>query len=143
MGYHAEVYDALATLIESATPTGTAVTSALDVTEAQLERFASAVVIVRESISLDPHPEINPSTSVEAQPEVWSWVLYVVGGGGGSRPHSRATHVDTMLETLRTALNAQRLTSDCGPLHLVSEDYEGRHGNGVMYAQRWTHARLG
>lgn len=143
MGYHADIYNALASLIDAAMPNPTTVTSALDMTEAKLEKFSRGVIIVRESITLDPHPEVNPSTSVEAQPEQWTWALYVIGGGGGSRPHDRATHVDALLETLRTALNAQRLTADCGPLHLVSEDYEGQHNNGVMYAQRWTHSRLG
>ena len=49
--------------------------------------------------------------------------------------------VDLYLELIKTALNAQRPTTDCGPLHLTSEDFEGRAGATVTYTQRWTHRR--
>ena len=143
MGFHSDVRDGIVTHLDDALkPYEVSVIDALSITEAQAERFSVGVFIVRESIDYSPHPEVNPSTAAADQPEFWTWALYVIGGGGASRPSDRASHVDTLLETIRTALNAQRPTSDCGPLHLLSEDFEGRHSQGVMYSQRWTHLRM-
>ena len=142
MGYHADVYSGLADLITAAVPSSTPVFNALTVTEMELDRHASSVCILRESIDYDPHPEIAPRTSVENQAETWTWTLYVTGGGGASRPAGAAAEVDKTLEIIRTALNAQRPTTDCGPLHLVSEDLEDSNGTLVTYAQRWTHRRF-
>ena len=140
MGYHADVYDGLATLIEAALP-GVVVFNALAVTEADLDRHALSVCILRESIDYEPHPEIAPRTAVADQAEEWTWTLYVTGGGGRARPADKAAEVDLYLEDLKTALNAQRPTTDCGPLHLVNEDLEGETETTVTYAQRWTHRR--
>jgi hypothetical protein len=141
MGYHADVYDALKALIEGAVSVPVLDVLALD--EVQVNRLSTAVLIQRDAIDLDPHPEVNPSTSVVDQPERWTWTLYVIGGGGAATQQGKSTHVDTLLEQLRTALNAQRPTAKCGPLHIFSEEYSGRHGTGVLYLQRWTHSRLG
>ena len=142
MGYHADVYKGLADLIIAAVPSTTPVFNALAVTELELDRHASSVCILRESIDYEPHPEIAPRTAVEDQVETWGWTLYVSGGGGASRPAGAGAEVDKFLEIIKTALNAQRPTTDCGPLHLVSEDLEDSNGTLVTYAQRWTHRRL-
>ena len=142
MGYHETTQSALVTLLDAALESNVPVLNGLAVTDAQVERYASAVMIVRESIDVDLHPEVNPSTSVADQPELWLWALYVKGGGGSARPSGKGAQVDLILESVRTALNAQRLTTDCGPLHLVSEEYEGPLGTGVLYVQRWRHTRL-
>jgi len=142
MGYHADVYKGLADLIIAAVPSSTPVFSALAVSEREFVNYASSVCILRESISYEPHPEISPRTAVADQVETWNWTLYVTGGAGASRPSSAGAEVDKFLEIIRTALNAQRPTTDCGPLHLVSEDLEDSNGTLVTYAQRWTHRRL-
>ena len=142
MGYHADVYKGLADLIIAAVPSSTPVFNALAVSEREFVNYASSVCILRESISYEPHPEISPRTAVENQAETWGWTLYVTGGGGASRPAGAGAEVDKFLEIIRTALNAQRPTADCGPLHLVSEDLEDSNGTLVTYAQRWTHRRL-
>ena len=142
MGYHAKVYDGIADLLIAALPKSMPVFNALTVSEQQLDRHASSVVILRESVDYDPNPKINPSTETETQWETWEWALYITGGGGRSRPADSGGEVDLYLEKIRTALNAQRPTDDCGPMHLVSEDYEGRDNARVTYVQRWTHRRL-
>ena len=147
MGYHADVYKGFADLVIAALPTGASgnpmpTINALTASEATLNQFARGVVILRESIDYEPHPEINPRTAVEDQVETWTWALYVTGGGGKPRPADRGAEVDLYLELIKTALNAQRPTADCGPLHLVNEDFEGREGATVTYTQRWTHRRL-
>ncbi len=140
MGYHATVQAAIKALIVAAVDVP--VLEGAEADEPKTDRMASFVYLLRESIEYEPHVEINPDTSSSSQYEQWQWALYVVGGGGGSRVKDRAATVDTLLETIKTALNAQKLTSNCGPLHLVSEEYEGRHNSGVMYVQRWNHDRL-
>lgn len=142
MGYHANVLKGLADLIVAAVPSTVPVLEALSVDETQLERFARGVFILRESIAYEPHPEIRPDTSVKDQGETWTWTLYVLGGGGEQRPADKGSEIDLLLETIQTALNAQRPTSDCGPMHLVLEDFESKNGNTVMYSQQWTHRRL-
>ena len=142
MGYHADVYKGLADLIIDKMPDKFPVFNALTVSEQELDRHARSVCILRESIDYEPHPEINPRTAVADQVETWSWALYVTGGGGRSRPADSGAEVDLYLELIKTALNAQRPTDDCGPLHLVSEDFEGRAAATVTYTQRWTHRRL-
>lgn len=142
MGYHADVYTGIADLLIDALPATMPVFNALTVNEAELDRHATSVVILREGISYDRHPEVAPQTALADQPETWTWALYVTGGGGMARPADAGAEVDLYLEAIRTALNAQRPTTDCGPLHLESEDYEGRDGATVMYVQRWTHMRL-
>jgi len=141
MGYHDDVYSGIETLLVAAAPANVPVLNVLTASEAELDRHAQSIAVLRESIDYDPHPEIAPGTATKDQGEEWSWALYVTGGGGGARPVDRAAYVDTLLETCQTALNAQRPTTDCGPLHLVSEDYEGRDGNSVMCVQRWRHRR--
>jgi len=142
MGYHADVYEGIVKLLRAAVPSSIPVLDALSVDEAQLERYSSSIVMLRESIDYERHPEIKPTTSVLDQGEEWSWALYITGGGGAARPAGRGQYVDDLLETVRETLNAQRPTTDCGPLHLVDESYEGRNGSGVMYVQRWRHRRL-
>ena len=141
MGYHADVYKGLADLIIDVLPSDMPTFNALTVEEQELDRHARSVVILRENISLEKHPEINPRTAVEDQAETWEWTLYVTGGGGQARPADRGDEVDLYLELIKTALNAQRPTTDCGPLHLMAEDFEGRDGAAVTYTQRWTHRR--
>lgn len=145
MGYHADVYKGLADLLTEGLPktSGKAfpILNALTASEQELDNYARSVVILRENIDYEPHPEINPRTAVEDQAETWGWALYVTGGGGRSRTTGSAAEVDLYLELIKTALNAQRPTTDCGPLHLVSEDYEGRSAATVTYTQRWTHRR--
>lgn len=143
MGYHADVYDGIESLLVTALPSSIPVFNALTVSEVELERFAECVCILRESVDYERHPEVNPSTSVKDQGETWSWALYVRGGGGASRSGDRGAAVDTTLEAIQTALNAQRPTTDCGPLHLVSEDFQDRDDTTVTYVQRWTHLRRG
>ena len=142
MGYHADVYDGIADLLIAALPKAMPVFDALTVDEQQLDRHAQSVVILRESLDYEPNPLINPDTDVEQQWETWTWALYITGGGGRSRPAGSGAEVDLYLEKIRTALNAQRPTTECGPLHLVSEEYEGRDTARVTYVQRWTHRRL-
>lgn len=142
MGYHADVYSGIADLLAAALPNNVPVFDALTVSEMELDRNAQSVCILRESIDYERHPEVNPSTSLDDQAETWDWALYVKGGGGASRPAGSRAYVDTYLETIKSALNAQKPTADCGPLHVVSEDFEGRDGATVIYVQRWTHRRL-
>jgi hypothetical protein len=142
MGYHADVYKGIADLVIGALPSNFPVFDALTVGEQRLSREARSVCILRESVDYTPHVEINPDTSVQDQWETWSWALYIKGGAGQARPPARGAEVDLYLEMIRTALNAQRPTSHCGPLYLVSEEFEGRDGATVAYTQRWTHRRL-
>jgi hypothetical protein len=141
VGYHydlqAELESLASSIIEPAP-----VLAALEVTEAQFDRLAVAVFIIRESISFEPFRQINPTPGAIDQPETWTWALYVIGGGGGRRPSDRGGSVDLLLEQLREGLSAQRLSTRCGPLQLIDETYEGPHGTGVMYVQRWRHSRL-
>lgn len=143
MGYHADVYKGLADLIIAAVPEDMPTLNVLTDEEVEFDRHNRSVFILRENIGYDPHPEINPRTAVEDQPETWEWTLYVTGGAGTANPPSAGAEIDLYLEMIKTALNAQRLTSTCGPLHLVSEDFEGRDGPKVTYTQRWTHRRTG
>lgn len=141
MGYHADVYKGLADLIIGAVPSDMPTLNMLTSSEVEFDRHARSVLILRESIDYEPHPEINPRTAVEDQAETWEWVLYITGGGGTARSTDGGAEVDLYLEMIKTALNAQRPTSDCGPMHLTSEDFEGRDGAKVTYTQRWTHRR--
>ena len=142
MGYHATIQAALVTLLEAALPSTCEVINGLTIDDAKAQSLAHFVAIIRESIDHELHEEINPSTAVKTQMQTWSWVLYVKGGGGGSDGSARAASVDVTLETIETALNAQRLTAKCGPLNLLSETFIEPHGAGVMYAMRWQHTRL-
>jgi len=142
MGYHADVQAQLVSLIEAAVPTGVSVVQGLAMSEAETIRNAAFVAIVRDSIEVEPHAEINPSTSTSDQMERWRWLLYVKGGGGAANNPAKGAEVDLILEAVRTALNAQKLTAACGPLHLESEEYEGNSGTGVVYIQTWVHGRL-
>ena len=141
MGYHADVYKGLADLIIAALPSDMPTFNALTVEEQELDRHARSVVILREGIDFDPPPEINPQTEVKSQGQAWDWTLYVTGGGGQARSAGRGDEVDLYLEQIQNALNAQRPTTECGPLQIVSEDIEGRSGATVTYSQRWTHRR--
>lgn len=141
MGYHFDVQKALTDLLQEALP-NIPILNGLAIEEAEASRLARAVFIVREALEMDPHIEINPNTAVQDQLERWTWILYVTGGGGSARAADRGAQVDETLEKIRTALNSQRLTADCGPLSIVSETFLGVHGTGVLYAQRWTHIRL-
>ncbi len=141
MGYHADVYKGLADLVITALPSDMPTLNVLTTDEVDFDRHARSVLILRESISYEPHPEINPRTAVEDQAETWEWTLYVTGGGGTSQSSDGGAEIDLYLEMIKTALNAQRPTSDCGPMHLTSEDFEGRDGTKVTYTQRWTHRR--
>ena len=141
MGYHADVYKGLADLLIAALPSDMPTLNALTIDELEFDRHARSVFILRESIEYEPHPEINPRTAVENQGETWEWTLYISGGAGTVRPADSGAEIDLYLEMIKTALNAQRITDDCGPLHLESEDFEGRDGTKVTYTQRWTHRR--
>jgi hypothetical protein len=143
MGYHADVYKGLADLIINAVPSDMPTFNALTSEEIEFDRHARSVFILRENISYDPPPEINPRTEVENQRETWEWTLYVTGGAGTTRSSDAGAEIDLYLEMIKTALNVQRPTSNCGPLHIVSEDFEGRDGTKVTYTQRWTHRRKG
>lgn len=143
MGYHATIQTALKTLLETAfTGQSVPILNGLSVTDMQVQSFPTCIVITRDSIEYEPNPHINPLTSVKDQPEQWYWDIYVKGGGGQPNFSGRGAEVDETLETVREALNAQRLTTDCGPMNLVSEDYVEPNGTGVIYVQRWTHTRL-
>jgi len=142
MGYHADIQEALVALLVAALPSSCGVYNGLTLTEVQGVRLGEFVAVFRESITMEPHAEINPSTAVESQLESWEWVLYIKGGGGASDPAAMGVEVDETLETVRAALNAQRLDDTCGPLNLVGEDFFGESGQGVVYAQRWRHSRL-
>ena len=142
MGFHADVFSGLVTLLEAALPDRVPVFNALTTTEIEYNRTPSYVAVVRESIDYEPHPEINPATATLDQGAEWTWALYIVGGAGNARPADKGAEVDLLLEAVQTALNAQRPTTDCGPLHLTSEDLEELAGTQVVYVQRWRHRRL-
>ena len=142
MGFHADVQSGIIALLEAALPSKIPVFDLLAVTERELIRTTSSVSLMRETIDYEPHPEINPDTSVLDQGAEWTWVLYVVGGAGNARPTDKGADVDLILEAVQTALNAQRPASDCGPMHLISEDFEEMAGTSVAYVQRWRHRRL-
>ncbi len=141
MGYHADVYKGLADLIIAALPNDMPTLNALTASEAELSRSGRSVVIVREGIGFEPHPEISPQTGVKSQAQVWEWTLFVSGGGGKVRPADKGAEIDLYLELIQDALNAQRPVASCGPLRIVGEDFEGRDGATVTYTQRWTHRR--
>lgn len=136
MGEHSTLQAALKAKLDAALTVP--VVSYLDEDETRLERLAAFVGIVRENISMQPHTEINPGTTAP-QLQEWTWSLYVKAGGGGSRSESKGAAVDTLLELIKTALNAQRLETTAGPLSCVQEQLIGEHGTGVMYVQRWRH----
>jgi len=143
MGFHADVQNGIVTLLEAALPDRIPVLNLLAVSERDFQRFTSFVGIMRDSINYDPHPEINPATGTLDQGAEWTWVLYIVGGGGEATTSDKGADVDLVLEAVQVALNAQRpVTPDCGPLHLVSEDFEEMAGTSVAYVQRWRHRRL-
>lgn len=142
MGFHANVFSGLVTLLEAALPDRVPVLNALSMQEQDYERYATCVVVLRESVDYEPHPEINPATATLDQGAEWVWAIYVKGGGGNARPADKGAEVDLLLEAVQTALNAQRPTTDCGPLHLVSEELEEQTGTQVAYVQRWRHRRL-
>jgi hypothetical protein len=142
MGFHADVQNGIVALLEAALPDRIPVFNLLAVTEREFERTASSVSVMRETIDYEPHPEINPETATLDQGADWTWVLYIVGGAGKARHAAKGADVDLVLEAVQTALNAQRPTTDCGPLHLVSEDFEEQAGTSVAYVQRWRHRRL-
>lgn len=141
MGYHADVYKGLADLIIAALPSDMPTLNVLNVDEVEFDRHNRSVFILRENIGFEPPPEIAPQTAVKSQRQTWEWTLYVTGGGGKARSTDSGAEVDTYLEMLQDALNAQRPTSDCGPLHITDEDFEGRDGAKVTYIQRWIHRR--
>jgi hypothetical protein len=142
MGYHEDVQNALAQALVAGLPSVVPVLNGLSITQEQAERYASFVLIVREAIEFDPHEPVNPNPTTTQQPERWTWSLDVKGGGGSALAADAGAQVDLLLETIRTTLGAQRLTSDCGPLHLETEDYVGDSGTGVVYRQVWWHERF-
>jgi len=141
MGYHATVQAELVALIVAGVPSSVPVLNGLAVSETEAERMAQFVFLVRDSIDFDPHQEINPDVNSTQQPEQWTWTIDVKGGGGAAGQTGRGAEVDLLLEAVRTGIGAQKMT-DCGPLHLVSEDYVGTSGSGVVYRQTWTHERF-
>lgn len=141
MGYHANVQNALVAALEVAVP-GVAVLNGLSLTVAQGNRLAQWVSVHREGIDFEPHLPIMPADDDDQQPEAWTWFIDVKGGGGTYDKPGAGAEVDLLLEAVRTGLGAQSMTADCGPLHLVSEDYEGESGTGVVYRQTWTHERM-
>ena len=143
MGYHANIQAQLVTLLKTSLGTSIPVLQGIAVTDVEMNRLAACVAIVRESIDAEPHEELNPETTTADQLETWRWTLYVKGGGGAINDPAKGTEVDKILETTRTALNAQRLSSQCGPLHFSGEYYEGNVGTGVVYTQMWYHTKLG
>ena len=141
MGYHADIESELITLLEAGLPRTVPVLNGLAVDEAQADRLPQFVFLVRDSIDLDPHQEIRPDVDSTQQPERWTWSIDVKGGAGGARLTDRGREVDVMLEAVRTSIGARQMT-DCGPLHLVAEEYVGASGTGVVYRQTWTHERF-
>lgn len=143
MGYHATVQAAIVSLLEAALGSTIPVLNGLVEADEDQHRINAFVLIARDSIRFEPHAEINPSTSADTQLEEWEWNLIVKGGGGASDEPSKAAQVDLIMETIRTALNAQRPTADCGPMSILSEEFFGESGEGVTYLQRWRHSRMG
>jgi len=141
MGYHEEIQTALAVLLEDALP-GVPILNGLTASVDEVARFPKCVLIVRESISYDPHEPINPDPTETQQPEMWTWSIGVKGGAGASTAANAGAEVDKLLEAVRTALGAQRLSNKCGPLHLELEDYRDESGRGVVYTQTWVHERF-
>ena len=142
MGYHANIQNALVALLAGGLSENTPIINGLVTTAEQAERYPSFVLVVREAIDLDPHEPINPNPTSSQQPERWTWSLDVKGGGGSALAADAGAEVDLLLETIRTTLGAQNLTTDCGPLHLESEDFVGQSGTGVVYRQTWWHERF-
>lgn len=142
MGFHSDVYSGLVTLLENALPGSVPVFNVLTTNETEYQRTAAWVAVLRETIDYEPHPEINPETATLDQGADWQWAIYVAGGAGNARQPDKGAEVDLLIEAVQAALNAQRPTSDCGPLHLVSEDFEEMTGTSVVYVQRWRHRRL-
>lgn len=141
MGFHQDVQTGLALKLETAMPT-VPILNGLVTTEDEINRHAVCVLVVREVIEYDPHETINPTPTETQQPEEWRWSLEVKGGGGAELASKAGAEVDFLLEKIRTALAAQRLTTDCGPLNMVTEEYVGQSGRGVVYRQTWTHERF-
>lgn len=142
MGYHEDVYKGLAKLLAGGLPAKFPILNVLTASEQELSRLGRGVHVVRETIDYEPHPEINPDVDIADQGEAWGWTLYVTGGGGRASATDSGAEVDLYLEDIKTALNAQRPTTDCGHLHLVSEEFEERTTTTVTYTQRWVHRRL-
>jgi hypothetical protein len=140
MGFHSDVQTGLALLLENALQVP--VLNGLTVSTEDVNRLATVVLVVRESIQFDPHEPIMPNPTETQQPEKWYWTLDVKGGGGTKTAANAGAEVDLLLEAVRTALAANRPTQDCGPLHLESEEYVGNSGSGVIYRQTWWHERF-
>jgi len=142
MGYHKTLHDAIKALMTTALTVSEALVApiidSLNEAEAQAERLAVFTVLVRDRIDL----ELSPVIGGGIQEETWTWKIYVTGGGGGARSYDKSTHVDTLLELLRTGLAQKKpVTPDCGPMQLISEEYLDYHGTAVTYVQTWTHGR--
>jgi len=138
MGYHADVFTGVKALIEAAV--SVPVLSHLDKIEAYTERYPAFIVVVRVGIEYEASPVIGQAGP---QYETWTWDFYVCGGGGASRDAGKATHVDTLLETIRTGITQTKPESvNCGRLNIVSETYDSHHGASVIYKQTWTHDRM-
>ena len=137
MGFHSDVYDGIKTLVDAAV--SVPILQHIDDINDQIERYAAFVVIVRQGIEWEPSPVIGQPGP---QYETWTWDFYVRGGGGAARAGGKATHVDTLLESLRTGITQQKPDSTCGRLQIVSEIYDSHHGTGVIYKQTWTHDRM-
>jgi hypothetical protein len=142
MGYHEDIQAAIVVLLEAALPSACPVINVLAMEEAELQRYSSFVGIMRERIDFEAHKEINPSTTADTQLEEWEWSLYVCGGAGRATQAGKGAEVDLLMETVRTALNAQRPDSTCGPMSITGEEYYRDHGNGVVYQQTWRHSRM-
>ena len=138
MGYHADVYDGIKALLESAV--SVPVLSHLDQIEAYTERYPAFIVVVRMGIEFDPSEVIG---AAGPQYERWTWDFYVCGGGGAARGRGKATHVDTLLEAIRDGITQTKPESvNCGRLNIVSEVYDSHHGSSVIFKQTWTHDRM-
>ena len=142
MGYHSDVQTVLAQKLEAEFGRDVPVLNGLATTEAQSNNYAKFILIVREDIDFDPHEPINPNPTSSQQPERWTWLIDVKGGGGAQRAAEAGAEVDLFLEIVRDTLGAEKLTTDCGPLHLESEIYVGNSGAGVVYRQTWWHERF-
>lgn len=115
----------------------------IQVNEAQLERMPSFVCVRLESVDYEPHPHINPQTASAQQESLWRWSIYVMGGGGRTKPAGKTEEVMTLIDTVRSSLNAQRLDSVSGPMRLVRLEFENKVANthAVMYRMDFEHSR--
>lgn len=136
--------DALVELIRAAVPSEVSVIPVMNIREGDTIKEPRAILVARESIDTEPFEQANPPVGC-VQSQLYTWALRYIGGGGGRTPRARLDALDDLLDTVETALAAQRLTGSArvGPLEMLPENEGDEHSSGVSVVQRWRNEKHG